>query len=343
MGSRRMRLTLAFVVVVGATLFASGGSAGNRTADVTFEAFPGPASVTYEENLAYTTTIKNTGSSTFTQVVFRQRIPIATVNGTDYPATLVGSTCNAVIQGNEAICSVANIPSGSLPVKATLLWRAPTIPSATGCDGCLTTSGRWLIKEGKATNSNEEFPTEVVPASLLAGTGSQETKQAGGYETQAEGCTAPTGNLRTNQALGVGNPVATTICLPPFTIPLGSPDLGYASTILESALHQHAGGHPELGQSDVCVAALGENCGAMHTPAVWTTGKARHIFRIADAAITTAPKKITQVFHNGFLLPRCTDNPNFSQGCLVSIQQPQGNPKIWTVVADAPGNGYWDW
>ena len=129
-------------------------------------------------------------------------------------------------------------------------------------------------------------------------------------------------------------------------IPPGNLNLGYAATILESQTHQHPGGHPELGQSDVCVAELGQNCVPTHTPASWGTSKARHIFRILGSAITTSPKKITQVFHNGLLLPPCTGpgaNPNFPQGCGVSITEPKGKIKYWTVVADAPGNGYWDW
>lgn len=346
MGSTRLRLALACLAIVGACIGAAGGSAGNRTAEVTFDAFPGPASVTYEENISYSVSIENTGKSTFTQIEFRQRVPAATLGVNTYAATLVDSTCDAVVEDGFAVCTFPNLVSAGLQ-RATLVWKAPTIPSATGCSGCLTSDGLWVIKEGKPTNTNEVFPTEVVEASLLAAQGSQETKLAGGYETEAAGCTAATGNLRTNQALGVANPVATTVCLPPFTIPTGSFDLGYASTIVESATHQHPGGHPELGQSDVCVAALGENCVPGHLPANWGMTKARHIFQIADAALTTTPKKITQIFHNGFLLPPCTGpgaNPGFSQGCVVSIAPPKGGqPKVWTVVADAPGNGYWDW
>jgi len=67
MRSTRLRLALACLAIVGATVAVAGGSAGNRTADVTFAAFPGPASVTYAENIAYSVSIENTGSSTFTR------------------------------------------------------------------------------------------------------------------------------------------------------------------------------------------------------------------------------------------------------------------------------------
>jgi len=345
MRSTRLRLALACLAIVGATVAVAGGSAGNRTADVTFAAFPGPASVTYAENIAYSVSVENTGSSTFTQLEFRQRIPAATVGTTTYAATLVASSCGAVVQDGFAVCTFPNLGSGDIQ-RATLVWQAPTIPSTTGCTDCLVTDGLWLIKEGKPTNSNEVFETGVVKASLLAGQGSAEDKQAGGYETASAACTAAGGNLRTNQALSAGNPVSTTICLPAFVIPSGSIDLGYASTIVESLAQQFASAHPELGQSDVCVAELGENCVPGHTSVDWGAQRARHIFRILDSALTTSPKKITAVYHNGVLLPPCSGpgaDPDFAQGCVVDIVRPTGNPKIWVVVVDAPINGPFSW
>ena len=41
------------LVVLGATLFVAGGSAGPRDADATFAAFPGPGQVSYGEPIAY--------------------------------------------------------------------------------------------------------------------------------------------------------------------------------------------------------------------------------------------------------------------------------------------------
>jgi hypothetical protein len=130
--------------------------------------------------------------------------------------------------------------------------------------------------------------------------------------------------------------------LPLFTLPDGSIFFGYASWIVESFSQQHPSAHPELGESDVCVAALGESCGAGHIPVNWGTERARQIFRILDSAITTNPRKIEQVTHNGVPLPPCTGpkaDPDFAQGCVFPIGPPSGVPKVWVVVVDAPING----
>ena len=93
----RWRLLVACLAVASAAIAVAGGNAGNRTAEVKFDAFPGPASVTYKENIAYRVSIENTGNSTFTQMQFRQRVPVATVGTTQFPATLKASSCGAVV------------------------------------------------------------------------------------------------------------------------------------------------------------------------------------------------------------------------------------------------------
>lgn len=360
MGNWRTRLTLAFLVVAAATLLASSGSAGNRTAEVTFQALPGD-SVTYGESFATTTTFKNTGNSNFTHVQLRQLVP-ATGGANPASATLLDSSCGAVIVGNEAVCEFDSLGSGQT-ATATLLWGAPA--SGAGCASCLATSGIWLIKEGKPTNSNEVFPFPATPfaATLLGGDGSQEKKKAGGYETQGVGvgsCTAGAGNLHTNPALTNTDPVSSTVCLPLFTIPTGSFAFGLSSTITEITTEPATGVQKTLGQSVVCVAALGQSCVAGHVPFNWgTTTKARHVFRILGSALT-GNKTITKVFHNGAELKLCSTTQGASSlnGCVVSITSsssflsfspsssntnpPSGN-KVWTVVADAPTNGPWNW
>jgi hypothetical protein len=355
----RARLTLAFLAVASATLFVSGGSAGNRTAEVTFQALPGD-SVTYGERYATTTTFKNTGKSTFTHVELHQLVPVTT-GPNPVSATLVESSCGAVVVGNEAVCDFGSLGSGGT-VVATLVWQAP--PSGAGCTSCLTTDGKWLINERKATNANEAFgfPNGAFAATLLGGDGSSETKRAGGYETEAStNCVSGAGNLHTNPAIGANNPVTSTVCFPVFTIPPGSFAFGYASSIDEITTQPPVGSHKELGQSVVCIAALGQSCVVGHTPANWgTSNKARHIFKILESALNS-PKTITKVFHNGFELPKCSgpgSNPNFAQGCVVSITPPSSSftrstssgkthppsgPRIWTVTADAPTNGPWSW
>jgi hypothetical protein len=346
----RWRLGVACLAVVAAAFAVSGGSAGNRTAGVTFEYLPGD-SFTYGQMFATETAITNNGSSMFTQLTVHHAIP-TTGGANPVPVELKGSSCGAVVVGNEAVCSFDQLSSKST-LTVTFLWQAPA--TGAGCTACLTTNGYWTIKEGKATNANESFPfvdgTGPFLASLLGDDPSSERKKAGGYETAgiaSSACTAGAGNLHTNPALSKDDPVASTICLPEgFTIPAGSSALGYSSTITEVSTKPSNGAHKELGQSIVCVAALGQACVDGYTPVNWGTLRSRQIFRILQDALK-GPKQITVVFHNGSQLPPCTGtnaNPNFPDGCVVQIIPPPANvtPEVWTVIADAPTNGPWSW
>lgn len=357
MNRTRGRLLVACLALIGAVVAVAGGSAGNRDGIPTFT--PSPAIVTYGEDVAYNASLDNNNASgsIFTHVTYEQTRPVATFGSTKYPAELLEASCDAVIddkgdldQTNDVLrCEFDALRPEDEPIRLTTLWSAPVVPLSPNCDSCLTSTATWRIKEGKQTNGNETFtlgPPQVT-AALLGGQGTPEDKKAGGYETAgigAQSCTAATGNLRTNQSLTKNNPFSTTVCLPAFTIPDEIIDFGYASTIVETLTPPEGGAaHPELGQSIVCVAALGWSCVPNHVPANWgTVNKARHIFRILDSALTTVPKEITSVTHNGFTLPPCAGpggNPNYLQGCVVSITPPSGNVKFWIVVVDAPTNG----
>ena len=343
MNRTRWRLMVACLAVIGAAIAIAGGSAGNRTATTPFEFLPGD-SFTYGETFATEATITNSGSSMFTQLEVHHAIP-AVVGSVPDPGTLLDSSCGAVIEGNEAVCRFAQLSSKST-LTVTFVWRAPTSGAA------VTTNGYWTIKEGKETNLNERFDFEGGPftASLLGNDPTTERKRAGGYETPGVvTCTAGSGNLHTNPALTKDDPVSSTLCLPAgFTIPSGSFARGYSSMITEVSETPSNGSHKELGQSKICVAALGEACGPTHTPANWgTTNEAQQIFRILESALK-GQKTITKVFHNGAELPPCTGpnaSPNFPQGCVVQIIPPPdgSDPKIWTVIANAPTNGPWNW
>ena len=334
-----VRLALVCVSVIGAVVLAAGGAAGNRSAEATFEAFPGPARVTYAENIAYRATFTNIGGSRFTKVVFRQSTPVA--NG--QPAILIDSTCppgqSTTVDG-EFRCEYGSLEPGTpgTPQRViTVVWQVPTLGLPGGCSDCLTTRGRWTIKEGvnDPADPNDAFPEPAkqnVSASLLsAGAGTQETLRAGGYETASASCAGaePTGNLRTNPVVSIANPVSTTICLPAFS-PKGF-DLGYASTITEFT------GNPR--RSEVCIAELGTNCGATYDDAEFTNAYVTHIFRVAAAALEKN-ERITQVSHNGTPVPSCpSTDPN---GCVVSIELDR-KTKIWTIIAQSPSNGLWGW
>jgi hypothetical protein len=344
MTGTRTRLTLAFLVVVGAILFVAGGSAGPRDADATFAAFPGPGLVSYGELIAYKAEFTTLSDSTLTHVRFRQTIPVAE----GQPATFDSSTCPSTPtivstpNGPEWVCNFGSVPAGTPKLQLTIVWRVPTLDSTENCPSCLVSTGRWTVKEGvnDQTNPNDSFGLTTTNATLLAiGGTSAETLLAGGYETAGTSCgsaSAP-GNLRTHGLVGLANPVVSKFCLPSFLIPIGDPNLGFAATITETSGNPHG--------SVICIAALGTNCGPSHIDAVFAAPYVTHVFEVADAALKELDKNynITEITHNGEILPLCADEPDNANGCVVSISPPKGNPKVWVIVAQSPTNGPWDW
>ena len=339
----RMRITLGCLAGLIAAVAVGGGSAGNRTGEAHFTVVPGPGRVTYGENIAYRATFSNTGGSNFTHVAFRMDVPHVASPYTE--ATLPTSTCPSVAtieatsDGPEWVCRFGTLGPGADEVL-TIVWTVPTLPSSSGCDtSCLVTNGRWTVKEGvnDTSDPNDAFlaPENPVKATLLgAGAGTTETLEAGGYETTPCSNAFGDGSLRTHKTISLANPVSTTICVPSIVLTTDD-DLGHAATILER------NGDPR--HSEVCVAALGVNCGAHGTydEASFGSPYVTHVFRVADAAL---PKgyKITAVSHNGdpaLTAGTCSATPG---ECVVSIVLDR-KTKIWTIVATSPTNGLWDW
>lgn len=363
---RLRRIALACLVTLGAiVVMVPGGGAANRTAEVSFDAFPGPARVTYGENIAYRATFTNVGNSTFTHVVFRMRVPFVAATGTQpsVEATPVGDTCPSTpvvintANGPEWTCDFGQLGAGTAgtpQLVLTTVWKVPTLSLAGGCEDCLQTNGRWTINEGvnDITDPNDAFPPggEPVTATLLAADtatlDSTNTTEAGGYETSLDPCNDPfgAGSLHTKQnPNAASNKVTTTVCLPS-PIPFNEVDLGLATTILEGPSQPGDPGHQGLGRSTVCVATLGDNCDGTYTPHNFVTDDFGTddpmilVFRIADDALTNG-EKITQVFHNGVALPPCET----ADDCVVSIERSGGPVKVWIIVVKAASNGFYNW
>lgn len=366
------RLVLACLVAVSAiVVMVPGGSAGNRTAEVFFDAVPGPGAVTYGENIAYRATFTNTSGSTYTHVMLRMRVPYVDASGSQpyVEASFVDSTCPVndglgvtvplSTGGSEWQCDFGTVAAGTAGTPQIILsvvWKAPTLTLAGDCPRCLKTNGRFTAKEGTndVSDPNDAFyppgggPDVLTLATLLSAESttlnSTDTTMAGGYEIEA--CTNPlgAGSLRTKPTLHASlNPVSTTVCIP--SIPSNATDLGLATTIVEGPLQAGNPGHAVLGRSDVCVAALGANCGRFgeYPPQPFgTANPLTLVFRIADAALTNGDK-ITQVWHNGTLLNTCLADPNNANGCLVSIDRSGGPVKTSTVIVKSPTNGWYTW
>lgn len=384
------RIVSACLVAAGAVaVLVPGGSAGNRTADVTFEAFPGPGQVTYGENIAYQATFTNTSGSNFTHVVFRMRVPYVdldtSVAGLDAEAATppayapVFSNCATYggqaktvalsTGGHEWQCDLGNLgpgTAGQVPPQVTLtvVWQAPTLPQAADCPNCLKTNGRFTTKEGTndVSDPNDAFypvgggPDVLTSATLLSGDvpGSTNRSSAGGYEFG--GCANPlgAGSLHTNGTLDASqNKVQTIVCVPSLAGIATTTYPGLATTILEGVPHPFNPGHSYLETADVCIAALGSNCGpfGQYTPQVFA---ADHpitlVFRVPDDALNKGDT-ITNVWHNydpltnPDPLPLCTPTgPVPLNGCLDG--QPtlsKGKDKVWTIIVKSRTNGWHTW
>ena len=336
----RGRLVVACLAVIGAAIVVAGGSAGNRDLETgsTFQAIPAPGSVTYGENIAYSATLENTNKANFTHVEFRQSRPVATFGGISYYAEeLPGARSCGVLEtkgdtdpaNDEVVCQFGDLAPGDPAEELTIVWKAPTIPSATGCGDCLTSVGTWLIKEAKATNGNETF-SRLVKAELLGDQPTQESLRASGYELPRPTACAPgDSNLRTNQSLTKDNPVSSSFCLPPFVA--GATQIGLATKITELKGNAR--------QSEVCIAQLGDDCGPGTTPADFGPAVVTFEFRVFNPALRGP---ITEVFHNGEQLTLTTCTRAVNPECLVSLTYDQ-NTKIWTIIATSETNGPWNW
>ena len=348
-GLRRSALACA-VLVVG--LVAVGvGSAGPRTPisiPATFQAFPGPAAVSYGENIAYRATLSNGSGSTLTHVIFRQTFPVgASASGpvdSSCPAGASRTILNADGSPKWWACDFGQVSAGVDPV-VVVVWKVPSSSATANCTtGCFSTTGFWSVKEGlnDTTDPNDQFGLNTVTATLLStGDNASETLKAGGYETGSASCDDPAaGSLRTKQKLSLQNPVSTTVCLPAFALPAESKDLGYVTTITETQDNaQH---------SQVCVAKLGTTCPDAADPsadAIFFTPanplKITHVFRVLQAAL---PKNydITQVSHNGTTMDATTCSTKGD--CVISIDLVNvKGTKIWVIVVTTGSNGYFDW
>lgn len=341
------RLALCVVALATAVTIVAGGSAGPRAGTATFAAFPGPGQVTYDELIAYRATFQTTSGSTLTHVKLRQTVPVVGTRA----ATIETSTCPTAATtvstptGPEWVCDFGQVPAGSPELKLTIVWRAPILTGdLDGCSGCLVSTGRWTVKEGvnDPADPNDTFGKTTTYATMLAGDGSQETLVAGGYEMASTSCgtAGGAGNLHTLPGISVpGNPISTTFCLPvgAFTlIPSGSADLGYATTISETAGNAR--------HTEVCIAALGTNCGAGYVDQnFFVIGSVvTVVIQVADAAIQTpAPGRetITSVSHND--VPMTAATCASAGDCVVSINL-DNKTKIWTLVLTSGTNGLYD-
>jgi uncharacterized repeat protein (TIGR01451 family) len=323
------RLLVACIAVVTAAIAVAGGGAGNRVGTPTLEPLPGPGAVSYGENIAYTATFSNDGNSTFTHVTFEMAPPVVTTTGEKL--SFVASSCGPADASGALTCDFGSLASKGVE-RLTVVWKAPDGASEPGCTACIAANATWLINENKPTNGNESFTLlQPVTADLIGTSTTEPVNQqlrAGGYELAS--CGASGSNLSTNQAVSKNDPVATSFCLPDFATT--ATDLGLATTITETA------GNPRV--SEVCVAALGQNCPAGARADFGVSGGVISFTFLVSADALPKNYKITKVFHDGHEVTSKTcaqDNE-----CVVSIKLDK-KKGIWTILTTAETNGPWSW
>lgn len=323
----RGRLLVACLAVAASAVAVAGGSAGNRVGTTTLEAVPGPGAVSYGQNIAYTATFSNDGKSTFTHTTFKMTPPV--IQATGETATFVKASCGSVDSAGALTCDFGQLRSRAV-ARLTVVWNVPAGDSKPGCTGCLVANSTWLINENKPTNSNETF-TQSATADVIGTSPTDPVNnqlRAGGYEVT--GCATGGSSLSTNQAVSKSNPVATSFCLPAFAT--NAVDLGLATTITETVGNART--------SEVCVAALGQNCPAGSRADFGPSGGViTFTFRVSADAL---PKyyKITKVFHDGHEVTSATCSSD--NECVKSITYDK-KKCIWTIVTTARTNGSWDW
>ena len=177
-----------------------------RAGDVTFDAFPGPGQVTYGQQIAYKATFKNKSGTTLTHVIFRQTYPKAFgVESKPVEGLNTCPTAPVIVTKSDGshvwTCDFGNLAAKADMVGLTVVWQVPPQGDATdNCTpvkptDCLTSNGRWTVKEGvnDVSDPNDALPSAAGidrSATLLASnSGGREKLSAGGYETRARHAT----------------------------------------------------------------------------------------------------------------------------------------------------------
>src|SRR6478735_5056919 len=129
----RGRLLVACLAVAASAVAVAGGSAGNRVGTPTLEAVPGPGAVSYGENISYTASFSNDGSSTFTHLTFTMAPPV--ILSTGEKASFVKASCGSVDATGGLTCDFGQLRAGEID-KLTVVWSLALGESKPGCKGC---------------------------------------------------------------------------------------------------------------------------------------------------------------------------------------------------------------
>jgi len=329
MGAQRVRFVsglglVGSIAAAAVAIVATTAPAGNRDPVPTLIGFPGPGEVTYGQNVAYTSTLPNLQSSTFTHVQFHNPIPTTVSSGQTLNATFKYASCQGTLTATEFVCNEITVPAGQT-ARVTIVWQTPPAGSSTNCPpttpNCMAGSATWTIKEGTGNPGSagpDTFPAPAVFTSLLL---VPDPTKAGGYALQT--CSNVSNpNLATNQAVGTTNALATAVCAS--SLPPGDP----FNPGLTIEIDEGPGSGPGFTESaEICIPKPNKTCPASPADSFVFSPAATFTFVIPFVAVP-AGEKVDLAFHDGLPYSGCT---------FAKINK----DKIWTVTCPATTNGSW--
>ncbi len=294
---------------------------------VTLVAFPGPGEVTYKQNVAYTATLQNAGSSNFTHLQFHNPIPTTIVNGSPVKAVLRYASCPGSLSATTFSCNEITLTSGQT-AKVTIVWETPAAGSSSNCPSatpvCMTNTSFWTIKEGTGnpgSSGPDTFPSGTTATGLLV---VPKEDEAGGYALNACSNAASQTTLATNPSVSSANPLATKVCASTVPGQLHNPGLPveidegtgpFNLNVTQSAF--------------ICIPGPGQSCATPGYVAWVFSPRATFTFTIDN---TTLPKgeKIDVVTADGVTV---------TSDCTITVDK---KAKTTTVACLASDNGWWD-
>lgn len=275
----------------------------------------GLESTTYGRNAAYVARITNNANAALRNVVFSTPIP-STSGGS---AVFAAATCAGSLSATAYTCAPIDRVRAGETVAITVIWQVPGSGSSSGCPGsdpCLTSSGTFSI-------GSSSYPAGPAATSLLS---TSSDSSAGTYAMTA--CTSSSSpTLQTNQVLGPGNPLSTSICAP--NLPASVPGLVTSIDEVPRA-PSDPGVAPET--SVICIPSPLADCDV--TPFVFST-KATFTFVLLNSSLPEG-EVIDKVFHNGVLV-----STNKNADPYVDSIKVQPFKGITTVVVKSSRNGTW--
>ena len=235
------RFGIGLIALAGAVFLLLGAGiapAGNRAPETVLLEDPGPGEINYGENVGYTATLTNVGSSTYTKLVYQHKVPTTVFGGNTLAADLVYSSCEPgpaqaawsdFAPGTYYSCPERTLAGGQ-PAKVLLVWRAPGVPvegdgvicdatlsppPATPINDCkLTSTGYWTMKEGTGNTGSagpDTFPADLGASDpkvteLLGAT--PDLTKARGYILDS--CSPSSATARSLATSTVGTPVGSS-------------------------------------------------------------------------------------------------------------------------------------